>query len=142
MHQKREHSRQLEESTLRDQLEISVGEERTSELGLILQEKSQLLLQRDKELDRIKVTLQKLQIKFKATTGQLEKERYTLKRLRESPQQRKIEQKLAHMRREDAAAAAIQAKARGGQSREQGANIMRMASRIQAAQRSVSQRAS
>ena len=135
LHQKREHLRELEESSLRDQLEMSLSDERDSELGKMLEEKSLLLLQREKELSRTKTALQKLQVKAKATAGQLEKERHTMKRLRESPKQRQIEQKLAHMRREDAAASFIQAKVRGDQAREEAAKSMRMASRIQALQR-------
>ena len=73
-----------------------------------------------------------LKTKVKALRHELGLEKDRMTRLLESPQKRKIQEKIERMRLEDEAAAKIQAQARGAQARKSADIAMRAATGIQA----------
>ena len=130
--QKREQLYQQHESEWRAELSANSAEDRRSELGQKLQEAQLAMLRQENQISAVTRREEVLKKKVKALTAEVQREKTRIVRLLESPQKKKIQAKLEALTREDAAAAQIQAVARGDAARRQADAAMRCATKIQA----------
>ena len=120
------------ERSFKQELNENKAEDRESELGKNLRESEQTILKQEAQLMGAGRRESILKTKVKALRHELSVEKDRMTRLMESPDRRKIEEKLERMRLEDEAAAKIQAQARGVKARKAADNAMRAATSIQA----------
>ncbi len=120
------------ERSFKEELNQNKAEDRESALGKKLQESEQTVLKQEAQLVAAGRREGILKTKVKALRHELSLEKDRMTRLLESPERRKIQEKIERMRLEDEAAAKIQAQARGAQARKTADLAMRAATGIQA----------
>lgn len=123
------------ERSFKQELSKNKMEDRESALGIKLQENEQKVLKQEAQIIAAGRRESILKTKVKALRHELSEERARMSRLLESPDRRKIQEKIDRMRRDDEAAAKIQAQARGAQARKTADIAMRAATEIQAVYR-------
>ena len=120
------------ERSFKQELSKNKAEDRESALGRKLQESEQTVLTQEAQLAAVRRREDILKTKVKALRHELSLEKDRMTRLMESPDRRKIQEKIERLRLEDEAAAKIQAQARGAQARKSADAAMRAATSIQA----------
>ena len=130
--QKRERGFVAKEHSFKAELTANNKEDRASDLGQTLSHAEQKILKLEAEVGKATKREKVMKTKIKTLNFELAEEKARMERLLESPNKRKIEEKIEKMREEDEAAARIQAHARGATARRAADVSMRAATFIQA----------